>query len=155
MKKELDIRDGRKIYDVLGVDAFASNSEISDRIAQCSDGFAALSDDEKVERLTKLQEVSAILKDPIKRIQLNSLLPERIDEKTISSFLADIDSLTEEQLTPPVPSIADVYTDGGSKELMADALTPPNPIAGLELDFDALNTMLSKSLKDRELFFDS
>ena len=63
--------------------------------------------------------------------------------------------LEKEQLAPPAPSIADVYTDGGSKELMADALAPPNPIVDLELDFDALNTMLSKSLKDRELFFDS
>ena len=155
MKPALDIRNAADLYAVLGVDPFASEKEISDSFAARTSEFAQLSDEEKATRLKELQRVAAILNDPVQRVQLNAALPERIDAKTIDTFLATVEGLSIEELRVPEPSIADVYTEGGSHELMAEDLEPPSPIADLELDFDSLNQTLSNSLKDRELFFDS
>ena len=155
MKPALDIRNAADLYAVLGVDPFASEKEISDSFAARTSEFAQLSDEEKATRLKELQRVAAILNDPVQRAQLNAALPERIDAKTIDTFLATVEGLSIEELRVPEPSIADVYTEGGSRELMAEDLEPPSPIADLELDFDSLNQTLSTSLKDRELFFDS
>lgn len=155
MSDPIDIRKGHEFYQRLGVDPFASDKEISSILANQSDALASLPDDQKAARIQELQKVAQIVKDKAKRVQLNALLPERIDEKTIASFLSKIDALEQSDLAPPPPSIADVYTEGASRDLMGAALDPPEIIDDLELDFDTINTILSTSLKDREIYFDS
>lgn len=155
MKPPPDIRNAADVYAILGIDPFASEKEISDSFAARTNEFAQLSDEDKATRLKELQRVAAIVNDPVQRVQLNAILPERIDAKTIDTLLSTVAGVSIEDLTVPEPSIVDVYTEGNSRELMAEDLDAPAPIDDLELDFDSLNEILSNSLKDRELFFDS
>ena len=104
--------------------------------------------------LNHLAEHIKTLKTRRQRVQVNALILDRIDVRTIQSRLKNLPNLQSENVTLPPPSLAQVLTEGTSNEL-AD-LDFPESERDPELQIDVAEIAeLQRRRTPRHIVFDN
>ena len=142
------------IYDELGLEPTASDEEISARFETVMAAISSLPEDERVAKAAQLQAHIKTLKTRRQRVQVNALILDRIDVRTIQSRLKNLPDLQSENVTLPPPSLAQVLAEGTSNEL-AD-LDFPEPEWDPELQIDVAEIAeLQRRRTPRHIVFDN
>ena len=105
------------IYDELGLEPTASDEEISAQLETAMAAISSLPEDERVAKAARLQEHIKTLRNRRQRVQINALILDRIDVRTIQNRLKNLPDLQSENVTLPPPSLAQVLVEGTSNEL--------------------------------------
>jgi len=80
--------------------------------------ISSLPEDERVAKTAQLQEHIKALKTRRQRVQVNALILDRIDVRTIQSRLKSLPDLQAENVTLQPPSLAQVLVEGTSDEIV-------------------------------------
>ena len=105
------------IYDELGLEPTASDEEINTQFELVMAAISSLPEDQRVAKVERLQEQIKPLKSCRHRVQVNALILDRIDVRTIQSRLNNLPDLQSENVMLPPPSLAQVLIEGTSNEL--------------------------------------
>jgi hypothetical protein len=111
-------KNPHSVYEELGIEPSASEAEISVQLEKAMANIATLSDEERGPKTVELQELITFLKNRRKRVQVNALILDHIDARTIQNRLKNLPNLASENIQLPEPSLAQVLMEGVSNELV-------------------------------------
>jgi hypothetical protein len=143
------------IYKEFGLDPFASEQEIMDQIDEVSSGFASLSDEEKTAKLKTLKQGMGILQDAKKRVQINALMVEQTDEKTVADTLRAVATSDLKSLKLPEPDVTQIVTEGRVVLEESGEAEKIEPLKALGVPLDQIRDTLSNKVLNRNISFDS
>lgn len=146
---------GQTLYEEFNLDPFASETELMEQAEKVFASFSTLSDEEKGQKFQAFQDAVKVLRDRAQRVQINALLLNRLDVKTVISRLRNIPGEDLKQVAIPDPDLSQVITEGNCPETIEEYFQPVESIPSLEFDLAEVQKSLSSRVAERHFLFET
>ncbi len=132
------------IYDELDIEPSATEEEVSERLGKLTSEITSFSDEAKTARMNELQAMIDFFKDPKQRVQINALILDKVDVRSIMSQIKDLPSLANTKIGPPKTDLSRVLLEGRNRELSEEDFRSLEKNPDFEFDFDEANRIIDK-----------
>lgn len=154
LPEEVNPFNKKTVYEEFGLDPFASEAELMEQFERMPATFGDLSDEEKMQKLQAIQVGMKTLRNRASRAEVNALMLEKVDVKTIVQRLRNLSLTDISAVKLPEPGAELLFSDADCPEVAVGEEGDITPPADLELDLDELAKELGQHVNEHRFLFE-